>query len=251
MGQTIGRLERIRRYPVKSMAGEDISAIYVHETGVNGDRVFAFYDHESRRKGLPYFTGREKRELLLFQPRIIGEPDCTNVYPENYRPEIDITLPSGQGTYAVQDAAVMEYIKKSSASRDVSLTLDYRRAGIQDGKPISLIGLSTLEQIARESGVANLDPRQFRENFYVAWNTPEPFFEDGLVGRCLGIGDKLLLHVVKKNERCPMICINADSGEYDKRVLSAVVKQHEVCAGVYATVRVPGVVRNGDPVMLN
>jgi len=27
----IGRLERIRRHPVKSMAGEDVNAIYVHE----------------------------------------------------------------------------------------------------------------------------------------------------------------------------------------------------------------------------
>ncbi len=248
--RTIGRLAGIRRYPVKSMAGEDVNAVYVHETGLNGDRVFAFYDHNSRRDELPYFTGREKKGLLLAKPEIINEPDRTQPYPEGYKPIVDVVLPNGKGIYEVSDPAIIAYITELCVPREVSVTVDYRRAGIQDSKPISIMGLQTVDQLARESGVSGLDPRRFRENFYVSWDNNQPFFEDSLVGRCLQVGDELVIHVVKKNERCPMICVDPDTAEYDKRVLGTVAREHGMNAGVYAMVRTPGAVRRNDSIVL-
>lgn len=246
----VGKVERIRRYPVKSMAGEDLDAVYVHETGLNGDRVYAFYDHRSHRTGLPYFTGREKRELLLFKPQIIDEPVYTQPYPDAYRPAVSVVLPEKKGTYGVSDPQVLNYIKEICSSREISITLDYRRSGIPDSKPVSIMGLRTVEQLAFELGLDSLDPRRFRENFYIDWNSDEPFFEDSLVGKSLQVGEELLLHVVKKNKRCAMICIDPDSADYDKRVLSTVARQHDVNAGVYAAVRRPGVVRVGDSIVV-
>ena len=71
----IGEVKSIYRYPVKSMSGERLPAIYVHETGLNGDRIFALYDSQSKRSGLPYLTARERSKLLLLSPKIIDEPN--------------------------------------------------------------------------------------------------------------------------------------------------------------------------------
>lgn len=245
----IGRLESVWRYPIKSMAGEEVDAIYVHETGLNGDRMFAFYDHHSRRAGLPYLTGREKRDLLLLKPRIIEEPDKTKPYSEGYAPNVNVELPDKR-IVTVTDPALIEYLRSSVTSRDISISLDYRRAGMYDSKPVSIMGTRTIDAISRESEVDNLDRRRFRENFYVAWNDETPFFEDSLVGKCLQIGNDVLLHVVKRNERCPMICIDPETAAYDRRILGAVAKNHETNAGVYAMVRKMGVVRKGDSVVL-
>jgi len=250
MKKEMGRLERICRYPVKSMAGEEVESIHVHETGLNGDRVFAFYDYYSRRESLPYFTGREKGEMLLLKPGIVDEPDNTQQYPEGYKPRVDVTLPDRNGTYDISSLEVINYIRMLCHPKDVSITLDHRIAGIQDSKPISIIGLQTVNRLSQESGVVGLDPRRFRENFYVSWGNDEPFFEDSLVGRSLQVGDELLLHIVKRNERCPMICIDPDTADYDKRVLGTIAKQHEIKAGVYAIVRQPGLVSRGDPITL-
>lgn len=248
--KTIGKLERIRRYPVKSMAGEDLDAVYVHETGLNGDRVYAFFDHKSHRKSLPYFTGREKNELLLLKPHIVDEPDHKKPYPDEYRPKIAIALPDGNRSCDVSDPKLLDYIHELCEPRKLSIELDYRKAGIHDSKPVSIMGLRTVEQLAHESGADVLDPRQFRENFYIKWDIDEPFFEDGLVGKSLRIGDEVLLHVVKKNERCSMICLDPDTAQYDKRVLGTVAKQHETNAGVYAVVRQTGVVHRGDSIVV-
>ncbi len=246
----VGKIERIRRYPVKSMAGEDLDGVYVHETGLNGDRVYAFYDHKSHRKSLPYFTGREKNELLLLKPHIVDEPDYTKPYRDGYRPRITIALPDGNTSYDVSDPKLVDYIRALCTPKEISITLDYRKAGIHDSKPVSIMGMRTVEQLANESGVNELGPRQFRENFYIKWDSEEPFFEDELVGKSLRIGDEVLLHVVKKNERCSMICLDPDTAQYDKRVLGTVAKQHETNAGVYAVVRQTGVVHRGDSIVV-
>ena len=46
--ERLGTLERLRRYPVKSMAGEDMQEARVTYAGLLGDRVYAFVDNGNR-----------------------------------------------------------------------------------------------------------------------------------------------------------------------------------------------------------
>jgi len=251
--KSIGTVKSVWRYLVKSMAGEEVPAIYVHETGLNGDRVYAFSDnnHRKSRSGLPYFTAREQSQLLLMSPKITREPDKSKSYPEGYKPEVIVSVPSGGITKEVpiEDPSVIAHIKSVCASRDIDITLDYRREGIQDNKPVSLIGLRTIERLSSEVEM-NLDPRRFRENFYIEWEDDEPFFEDGLVGRSLQVGSELLIHVVKRNKRCAIPCFDPTTLKMDKRVLGIIAENHNNYAGVYAVVRRPGLVRSGDSISL-
>ena len=64
----VGSVASLWRYPVKSMRGEQLTQAFVGFAGVYGDRLFAFTS-PARPKGFPYLTGRERREMILYQPR--------------------------------------------------------------------------------------------------------------------------------------------------------------------------------------
>ena len=66
--ETIGHVESLWRYPVKSMRGQEIREAFLGFAGVYGDRQYAFRD-VAAPKGFPFLTGREQEAMLLYQPR--------------------------------------------------------------------------------------------------------------------------------------------------------------------------------------
>jgi MOSC N-terminal beta barrel domain len=66
--ERIGTVETICRYPVKSMAGEEVAQAFVGFAGMMGDRAFAFV-RTPGPKGFPWHTGREQEDLVLFHTR--------------------------------------------------------------------------------------------------------------------------------------------------------------------------------------
>ena len=64
---TIGKVESLWRYPVKSMRGEELDEAFAGYSGIYGDRAFAFKS-SANHKGFPYFTARDQRKLLQYRP---------------------------------------------------------------------------------------------------------------------------------------------------------------------------------------
>src|ERR1700741_2888473 len=64
---TVGRVESLWRYPVKSMRGEELREAFLGFAGVYGDRVYAFRS-ATAPTGFPYLTGREQEQMLNFRP---------------------------------------------------------------------------------------------------------------------------------------------------------------------------------------
>src|ERR1051325_2146996 len=64
----IGKVESVWRYPVKSMRGEEMDEIFAGYGGVYGDRLFAF-ESSAARKGIPFLTGRDQRQMIRYRPR--------------------------------------------------------------------------------------------------------------------------------------------------------------------------------------
>jgi MOSC N-terminal beta barrel domain len=72
-----GRVAALWRYPVKSMAGEELEAVEVSWNGLAGDRRWAFIRDGQVRSGFPWLTIREQPELAHYRPRF-AEPDRPN-----------------------------------------------------------------------------------------------------------------------------------------------------------------------------
>jgi uncharacterized protein YcbX len=66
--QVVGRVAAVWRYPVKSMAGEQLDAVDVSWHGLTGDRRWAFVREGLERSGFPWLTLRERSDLWSFRP---------------------------------------------------------------------------------------------------------------------------------------------------------------------------------------
>ena len=226
MSNQIGKLELLRRYPVKSMAGENLEGVYVSKNGIVGDRCcgLRIKGVESEHTTKRYLTGRKAVELLLCKPIFVNEL------------EIKVSF----GLEKIVDIEDPNFLKHFEQKYDISLKVDYIN-GLFDQKPISLIGMPSIQKL-------NTDPLRFRENFYIAWDK-EPLYEDSLLGHILRIGN-VKIRVDKQNKRCVMININPNSGENDHDVLKQVGKCNNGKLGVYCSVIQPGIVNKGDDVYL-
>jgi uncharacterized protein len=65
--QTVGCVESLWRYPVKSMRGEELQQAYFGFPGVYGDRLYAFRT-SAAPKGFPYLTGENSNKCCCTAP---------------------------------------------------------------------------------------------------------------------------------------------------------------------------------------
>lgn len=242
--EQIGTLAALRRYPVKSMAGEDLTGARVTFAGILGDRAWAFIDNRNQSDS-PWLTARQAREMILFQPRFVDGFSCGNALPRAEQYAVEVTAPEGR-TFRVDDPEFARYLEQRSGR---SLRLRFSERSMTDARPISILGLSTIRALSEETGI-ELDRRRFRENFYVDWRDARPFFEDELIGRELQIGETVVVQVVKKNGRCVIIGLDPDTAQAAPQVFEHVSRKYAGCAGVYAAVLREGLVRPADPIFL-
>lgn len=242
--QPAGTLRLLRRYPVKSMAGEDLQEARVTFSGLVGDRVYAFIDNNNH-SNFPWMTARQARQMLLFRPRFLDPPAIDDEIPESNRYSTEVVSPEGE-KYWMGDVRLTEHLENRFGH---SLRLRFSERSMTDARPVSLFSLGTVAALSEETGVA-LDPRRFRANFYVQWEERPPFFEDQLIGKELQIGAEVTIQVVKKDSRCVIINLDPGTAESSPEVLEKVAREHDGCAGVYGAVLREGVVRADDPVYL-
>ena len=70
----VGRVVALRRYPVKSMAAEELDGAEVSWHGLAGDRRWAFVRDGQVRSGFPWLTMRERPEMARYRPFIPNGP---------------------------------------------------------------------------------------------------------------------------------------------------------------------------------
>ena len=259
---TIGTVESLWRYPVKSMRGEELDELFAGFAGVFGDRLFAFHSTGSRA-GLPYLTAREQRQMLRYRPRFrhpekaAAPPNLaeaanlgSGATPLSGDPAdlmLEVETPSGQ-TVAITDPALIDMLREGIDDKH-RLTLLRSDRALTDCRPISLIALQSVRQLAEETGVP-LDKRRFRANIYLDLTSNEGFAEDRLVGHTLRLGAKVTLAILQRDSRCMIITLDPETGEKMPAVLKTVAQAHEGMAGIYAAVLTEGIVGKGDPVEL-
>ena len=256
----IGKVESLWRYPVKSMRGEELDEMFAGYAGVYGDRLFAF-ESSASPKGFPFFTGRDKREMIRYRARF-RHPDkaaqpinlaeakklSPNINPISANAAdlmIDVESPDGK-TFAIDDPGLIEHLRANTDEKH-ELTLLRSDKAITDCRPLSIFAVQTARKLGEETGVA-VDKRRFRANVYVDLTSSGGFAEDEFVGRSLRIGSKVTVAVLQRDARCMMITLDPDTAEKTPAILKAVAQAHEGMAGVYGAVLVEGMLRKGDPV---
>jgi uncharacterized protein YcbX len=260
---TIGTVESLWRYPVKSMRGAEMPEVFMGFSGIYGDRCYAFKS-SAARKGFPYLNANVQQRMLLYRPqfrhpeRASKPPNLTEatsiapgVTPANGNAEdlvLDILTPSGE-IVPVDSPALIELLGEGISEKN-QLTLVRSDRALTDCRPVSLISLQTVRQIESELEMS-IDKRRFRANIYFTW-APERagFAEDNLVGRRLRIGAKSTVMVLERDPRCKMISLDPDTGEHNPAVLRKVAQAHGDFAGVYCAVLVEGVLKKGDSIEL-
>ena len=255
---TIGKVDSLWRYPVKSMRGEEMEEIFAGYAGVYGDRLFAFVSDRSP-KGFPYFTARDQRQMIRYRARFrdpakaaapsnLQEAEENGAWPlpaTAVHLAVDVETPNGE-TLEIDNPALIESLRGSLQSNISLLRAD---RALTDCAPLSMFSLQTVRQLEQECGVP-IDKRQFRASVYLDLPDLAGFAEDEFVGRSLRLGSKVVVTVTKRDGRCMMITLDPDTAEKAPEVLKTVAQKHEGKAGLYAAVLTEGMVRKGDPVEL-
>jgi uncharacterized protein YcbX len=258
----VGTVESLWRYPVKSMRGQEMDELFAGFSGVYGDRIFAFHSSGSR-PGFPFLTGREQRQMVRYQPRFrhpdkaaapinLAEaqnlpPGALAVYGNRTEMMIDVETPDGD-TMAIDDPALIDRLREN-IGQEHEIKLAYSDRAMADCRPVSLLSLQTVKQLANETGIP-IDKRRFRANIYADLKSVEGFSEDKFVGRSLRIGSKLTLAILDRDPRCMMITLDPETAEKTPAVLKQVAQAHDGMTGVYGAVLREGTIGKGDPIEL-
>jgi uncharacterized protein len=237
---TIGHVEALFRYPVKSMSGERLEAANLGWHGLDGDRRLAFRRIDDRG-GFPWLTAGELPHLVLFAP-LRREDGAQGDLPTHIR------TPDGEEMPVFGEDLSAEVGHRYGAP----VQMMQLKHGIFDEANISVIASDTIREIGRLAG-RNLDVRRFRPNVVVRLLRSVPFQEDEWVGGVLSFGegnDAPAIAVTMRDVRCSMLNLDPDSASPAPEVLKAVVHANENTAGIYGVVTRIGRLEVGQTILL-
>ena len=228
----VGRVIALWRYPVKSMAAEELDGAEVSWHGLAGDRRWAFIRDGQVRSGFPWLTIRERPELAHYRPRF-ARPDQPDTSP------VLVRTPGG-GELDVADPAL-------AAELGPGVRVIKQNRGVFDTMPLSLLTTQAVASLGRLAGTS-LAAGRFRPNLLVEACEGD-FPEDAWVGRHLRIGG-LRMRVDQRDQRCVMVTIDPVTLDRNRAVLRAIARKRDARFGVYGSSVEPGPVAVGDPVEL-
>ena len=233
MGQKVGSVAALTRFPVKSMIGEDLTSLELEPRGVVGDRVWAVYTADG---GIG--SGKTSRRFRRIDGLL------------NYRSWTD----DGRVLVEGPDGAVLvvaEPATDAALSWALGLPLTLRLEGAvphYDDSPVHLVTTASLRGLGSLLGEP-VDPRRFRANVVV--DVPgNAFAEDEWAGRELAIGRDVVVRIGPGMPRCVMVSAEQRDLPADSRVLKSIGTRPGVEFGSMVDVVSGGVIREGDPVTL-
>lgn len=232
-----GAVVELWRYPVSSMAGEQLARLQVESGGVAGDRIWGLLDAATGRIASP---GREKH--------FVGVP---RAHARAVGDGVALSL-DGESWAGPQDAELLEGLSRTFGFMPVLKPFDAVDSGgfrpRYEHAPIHLVTSAAIRSLERELPGSVIDARRFRPNILVDWpDGPDAIPEHDWIGREIRIGDVVL----KGREpcgRCGFITIAQDGLPQDVEILRTVVKRHERNFGIYCDVVTPGEIAAGAAV---
>jgi MOSC domain-containing protein len=273
--QTSGSVVGLRRYPVKSMMGEELNAVEVSEVGLLGDRAYAIVDL-SDGKIASAKNPRKWPDLFCFRAAFVDPPQSGAKVPS-----VRITLPDG--AVVTSDQADISEILSRALSRKVTFDsamlsrpggsianaeeywldmegLEHRDTVTDFALPegtffdtavVHLLTTATLDRLRDLYPQGRFEAHRFRPNIVVQTeNGGGDFVENAWIGKVLAIGDTVRLSVTGPCPRCVMTTLPQGDLPKDVGILRAAAQHNQANVGIYASVIRGGKVRRGDSVSL-
>lgn len=228
------RVLQLWRYPVKSMAGEQLSRVAVGELGVEGDRQWALVDPRTGR-----VVTAKREPSLLFATARLGDGES-----------VEITLPDGR--LAGSDAELSAWLGRevvltrasSTSEGELELPRDYEHESDwvtwpapsevwHDAKHLRVSMVST-------ATIGSWDVRRFRPNVLL-----DGAGEDGLVGESVRLGSAALT-IVAKIPRCVVVTRAQPGIDRDLSLLRTINRDRATFLAVGGEVTGAGTVSLGD-----
>ncbi|MFD9062671.1 MOSC N-terminal beta barrel domain-containing protein [Kitasatospora purpeofusca] len=265
----VATVERLCRYPVKSMLGEDLREAEVSERGIAGDRGWALLDADSGRVvsaknprlwagvlGFTAVTGPGGRVAVLGPDGgAVDEGGLSERLGRKVR-LVDVPPPG-----ASVERSVPEEVLARGVRAEVGFTVSELGRGAPSGTffdfaPLHLLTTAALAAADAPAAAAG----RYRPNLVL--RTPDGvsgFVENDWVEGELAVGPELRLHVVAATPRCAVPTLAHGPGlPRSAAALRVPAERNRVvplpgmsalpCLGVYARVLRPGRVRVGDRV---
>ena len=246
--------------PVRSLGLEHPAEIDITERGVREDRRFYLIDDDGR------LVDRIVVGTLV-QVVAHTDPDGETLrldFPDGSRLEGDVRLGEAVETPIHGRTGVGHVVEgpwadaiTPFAGRPVRVVRCDRVGGTRSGNPASLVSQGSLDELARQAGMANVDARRFR--MLIELDGDVPHEEDEWIGGRIALGDAIL-RVTARDGRCAITTQDPDSGVRDFDTLRTIISYRGVMPdkkgapkamfGVLADVEQPGRVRLGDEVRL-
>jgi uncharacterized protein YcbX len=274
----LGTVTVLRRYPVKSMLGEDLDAAEVSRNGLARDRRLAVVSRRTGKVASAKYP-RLWRDLLTLSAEALDDGGARITLPggetvSSADPGVDevlsavldqpVTLTGTPPAGATLDRAVPDAVLRQGIRAQVPATLIEIGAAAPPGTfvdfaPLHLLTTATLDRIAELSPYRRARLECYRPNVVIRTEALG-FTENDWLGRDLHVGDDLVLRVIARTPRCAIPTLAHGDLPRDTEALRVVARQNRIrpmrgldpepCAGVYAEVLHPGRIRAGDPVRL-
>ncbi|HLK73461.1 MAG TPA: MOSC domain-containing protein [Streptosporangiaceae bacterium] len=236
----LGTVVTLRRYPVKSMLGEDLDVGDVTFTGLSGDRRLAVVSRTSGKIASAKFP-RLWRDLLTLSAASAQDSATRDAAIRDagtrdglaHDSAVRITLPEGKTVWsddagvdavlsdlldepvtltatpvpgAALDRAVPEAVLRDGVDAQVPAELMEIGGGgppgtFVDFAPLHLLTTSTLDRIAGLSPHGRADLERYRPNIVIRTATTG-FTENDWLDRILRVGGDLVLRVIARTPRC-------------------------------------------------
>lgn len=264
----LGTIAALRRYPVKSMLGEDIAEATLDGSGVDKDRVFALIDVETGRVASakqPHWW----RVLLQCRAAwrggspVITLPDGRTVGTREDGVDRALSEVIGRAVRLSQTrpagAALARPAPEEVLEQGTDADLPYEMLEIGQGTsgttfvdyaPVHLITTSTFEDVGAEWV-------RYRPNLVVDTPSGTPFAENDWVGREIIVG-AVRLRGILPTPRCAIPTLAHGDLPRAAHAVRTLLTRNRIdvpgfgvlpCAGLYAEVLDAGTVHPGDPVV--
>lgn len=253
------------RYPVKSMAGEELAEVDVNVRGLSGDRAYALVDTSTNKAGSAKNVKRFG-ELLKWRAEFLDgvvrmtmpdgrvllsdEPDADAVLASIFGATVSLVSHAPKGLMLQFAAGTLG--GKHAETTELPVSSGAPEGTLFNYAPVHLVTTSTLRQLKAEA-------HRFRPNLIVDSGDETGFPENSWPGRTLAIGPDLLLRASIPCPRCVITTLPRTGLPLDSSILRTIAELNTVnlgdfgnlpCAGVYADVIRPGRIRSGDRIQI-